>query len=67
MDNFAEDLEAIFFYGDLILAAIVDNTVDNRHLSDGLILAAELELMDSIAWMRAGELTCWEIGEKNLH
>ena len=49
VDNFAEDLEVIFSYSDLLLMAIVDNRVDISALSDLEILAAELELMDRVA------------------
>ena len=48
------------FYGDLILQAIVDNTVDNCDLADSLIFAAELALMDSIATIQAGDLVAWD-------
>ena len=64
VDNFAEDLEVIFAYSDLILAAIVDNTVDISALTELEILAAELELMDSIAYKVAGPLTVYS---ENLH
>ena len=64
VDNFRQDLELTFFYSDLILAAIVDNTVDISALSDAEILAAELILMDTIAYKVAGPLTIYS---ENLH
>ena len=59
VDNFVQDLETIFQYSDLILAAIVDNTVDISALTELEILAAELELMDAIAEKVAGPLTVY--------
>lgn len=56
VDNFVQDLEEIGLYSDLILAAIVDNTVDISSFSSLEILAAELELMDAIAYKVAGPL-----------
>lgn len=64
VDNFVQDLEEIFLYSDLILAAIVDNAVDISALSDLEILAAELELMDRVAEKVAGPLTIYS---ENLH
>ena len=64
VDNFRQDLKDTFFYSDLILAAIVDNTVDISALSDLEILAAELILMDTIAYKVAGPLTIYS---ENLH
>ena len=64
VDNFVQDLEEIGLYSDLILAAIVDNTVDISALSDLEILAAELELMDRVAEKVAGPLTLYS---ENLH
>ena len=59
VDNFVQDLEQIFSYSDLLLMAIVDNTVDISALSDLEILAAELELMDRVAYSVAGPLTVY--------
>ena len=59
VDNFVQDLEQLLVYSDLILAAIVDNTVDISSLSDLEILAAELTLMDTIAEKVAGDLVVY--------
>jgi hypothetical protein len=79
VDNFEELLEEYFleavdntvdksfFYGDLILQAIVDNAVDNCDLPGNLILAAEEELMWSIAYKRAGNLVQWTAGGETPH
>ena len=56
VDNFVQDLAEALLYSDLLLAAIVDNTVDISALTDAEILAAELTLMDTIAERVAGEL-----------
>ena len=64
VDNFVQDLEEIGLYSDLILMAIVDNSVDISALSSMEILAAELELMDTIAYKVAGPLTIYS---ENLH
>ena len=56
VDNFVQDLTEALLYSDLLLAAIVDNTVDISALTDAEILAAELTLMDTIAERVAGNL-----------
>ena len=56
VDNFRQDLAEALLYSDLLLAAIVDNTVDISALTDAEILAAELTLMDTIAERVAGNL-----------
>ena len=62
VDNFAEDFVQVLFYSDLILAAIVDNSVDISALSDLEILGAELVLMDCVAERVAGNL----VSESNI-
>lgn len=62
VDNFRQDLTEALLYSDLLLAAIVDNTVDISALTDAEILAAELTLMDTIAERVAGNL----VSESNI-
>ena len=62
VDNFRQDLAEALLYSDLLLAAIVDNTVDISALTDAEIMAAELTLMDTIAERVAGNL----VSESNI-